>query len=86
MWTSRGAACAYLVADDVLLVAQVKAQHSEAVRTQQVFSVSVSGPKVKTDVAVEGRAELAHLQAESTAQQVHETLTEGKEAAVSGTR
>lgn len=55
---------AYLVADNMLLVAHVKAQYPETVRTQQVFSVSMSCPKVKPDVVVEGRAEVTHLQAE----------------------
>lgn len=60
--------CAYLVAGVVLLEAGVVAHHPQAVLTQQVSRVGVSGVKMRPDIRVEGRSEAAHLQAESRAQ------------------
>lgn len=51
----------YLVSDEVLLVAGVAAQHSQAVPTQQVFGVGVKLLKVSPEVRVEGRPEATHL-------------------------
>lgn len=58
-------AAVYLMAGNVLLVAAVAVQNSEAVLTQQLPGVTVNLSEVRPGLGVEGRPKLTHLQTQS---------------------